>query len=217
MAMYTVHGLMYCMVDCRSDECSLLDSKPQNVRQQTYIVFESALLLLFTACNFCGHIGTDIKKVVIGTFLRIRQVCSSCGRQRIWESQPYVGTTPAGNILLSSAILFTGSLPSKALRIFEVLKCATITTSTYFRHQKKILHPATLNVWQNHQQLLITSFAVENKTLVLAGDGRADSPGHSAKYGCYTFVDLSCNQVIDFKLVQVCMCTWHVLSINSLK
>ena len=40
--------------------------------------------------------------------------------------------------------------------------------------------------------------------MVVAGDGRADSPGHSAKYGCYTLVELTCNKVIDFKLVQVC-------------
>ena len=50
----------------------------------------------------------------------------------------------------------------------------------------------------------------EKRSLVIAGDGRADSPGHSAKYGCYTLVELKCNKVIDFKLVQVyvymCVC-----------
>lgn len=35
------------------------------------------------------------------------------------------------------------------------------------------------------------------------GDGRADSPGHSAKYGSYTVIDSTCDKVIDFKLVQV--------------
>ena len=40
---------------------------------------------------------------------------------------------------------------------------------------------------------------------MLAGDGRADSPGHSAKYGSYTLIELS-NKVVDFQLVQV-----HVL------
>ena len=39
--------------------------------------------------------------------------------------------------------------------------------------------------------------------LVLSGNGRADSPGHSAKYGSYTVIELTCNKVIDFKLVQV--------------
>ena len=42
-----------------------------------------------------------------------------------------------------------------------------------------------------------------NHSLVLSGDGRADSPGHSAKYGSYTVLEMSCNEVIHFSLVQV--------------
>ena len=41
------------------------------------------------------------------------------------------------------------------------------------------------------------------KKLVLGGDGRADSPGHSAKYGTYSLLELLCNKIIDFRLVQV--------------
>ena len=49
-------------------------------------------------------------------------------------------------------------------------------------------------------------FKQQGKPLILAGDGRADSPGHSAKYGSYTVIDLTCNKVVDFKLVQVGLC-----------
>lgn len=171
-----------------------------------YLVFESALLL-FTSCIYCGHvIATDcIKKTIVGTFLRITQMCESCGRRRVWESQSFIGTVPAGNILLSSAILYTGSLPSKALRMFQVLKCASIDRTTFFRHQSKYLQPAIVTTWKRNQESLLNTFKVEKKALVVAGDGRADSPGHSAKYGCYTFLELSCNKVVHFKLVQVCM------------
>uniref|UniRef100_A0AAV2LZS8 Uncharacterized protein n=1 Tax=Knipowitschia caucasica TaxID=637954 RepID=A0AAV2LZS8_KNICA len=31
---------------------------------------------------------------------------------------------------------------------------------------------------------------------------RADSPGHSAKYGSYTMMDLKSNKVVDIQLVQ---------------
>ena len=50
----------------------------------------------------------------------------------------------------------------------------------------------------------MTTFKNEQKTLVLAGDGRSDSPGHCAKYDSYSVIELSCNKVFDFKLVQVC-------------
>ena len=39
--------------------------------------------------------------------------------------------------------------------------------------------------------------------LELSGDGRADSPGHSAKYGTYTIMDVRRNKILDVQLVQV--------------
>ena len=35
------------------------------------------------------------------------------------------------------------------------------------------------------------------------GDGHADSPGHSPKYGSYTVLELLLNKVVVFQLVQV--------------
>ena len=100
-----------------------------------------------------------------------------------------------------TAILYSGSLSTKTLQFFTALKCATITTKTYFRHQKRFLHPAVNSVYMRHQTELIKSCC--NRDLILAGDGRADSPGHSAKFGSYTVIDLDSNKVLDFQLVQV--------------
>jgi solute carrier family 8 (sodium/calcium exchanger) len=41
------------------------------------------------------------------------------------------------------------------------------------------------------------------RSVVLGGDGRADTPGHSAKYGTYSMVDLDEGVVVDIQLVQV--------------
>ena len=43
----------------------------------------------------------------------------------------------------------------------------------------------------------------EKQGLMLGGDGRADSPGHSAKYGSYSIIDLNKNKAITLKLVQL--------------
>ena len=40
------------------------------------------------------------------------------------------------------------------------------------------------------------------KKLTLAGDGRCDSPGFSAKYGTYTLMDTETELVVDFQLTQ---------------
>lgn len=39
--------------------------------------------------------------------------------------------------------------------------------------------------------------------VVLSGDGRSDSPGHSAKYGAFTVIEQKVNKVLDVELVQV--------------
>ena len=39
--------------------------------------------------------------------------------------------------------------------------------------------------------------------LQIDGNGRADSTGHSAKYGTYSLIELSCNKVVYFQHVQV--------------
>ena len=50
---------------------------------------------------------------------------------------------------------------------------------------------------------MIEEFKTEKKKLMVGGDGRADSPGYSAKYGTYSLLELSCNKIVDFQLVQV--------------
>ena len=35
---------------------------------------------------------------------------------------------------------------------------------------------------------------------MLAGDGRSDSPGHSAKYGSYSILELTCNKIVDVQV-----------------
>ena len=176
---------------------------PSPSKEMCFLVYESALLLLFTTCAVCNSHATNIKKVVKGSFLRITQLCSSCKYQRVWESQPFIGKTPAGNILTSAAILFAGSLPAKVLRIFGFINCSMITLRTFFRHQEMYLKPAVNLTWEQHQKALLETLKRRNGALVVAGDGRCDSPGHCAKYGTYSLVELTCNKVVNFKLIQV--------------
>ena len=181
-----------------------LDNSLPVDKQPTYLVFESALMLLFSICYICKSKFVAVEKVVVGSLLRIKQVCSQCSNTYEWCSQPYIGKVPAGNILMSAAILYTGCLPAKALRMFKTLNCASIARKTYFRHQNTYLQPAIRLVWERQQRKLLSKLMIEKKGLVLAGDGRADSPGHSAKYGSYSIIDINKNKVVDVKLVQVC-------------
>ncbi|XP_041366720.1 uncharacterized protein LOC121381467 [Gigantopelta aegis] len=164
-----------------SDESDIsIDKDEQPVipphEERKFLVFESMLLSLFAICTVCSNVTVASVKYVMGTFIQIQQLCHTCGHQRLWNSQPFIGNIPAGNLLLSSAILCAGALPTLTLRVMKHLRCLTICSDTFFRHQSVYLHPCISTVWLRHQKDLLRDAATQNK-LMLAGDGRADSPG----------------------------------------
>ena len=83
------------------------------------------------------------------------------------------------------------------------MNCATITRKTFLRHQKAFLQPAISYIWKEEREAIFHHLIITNEALVLGRDGRADSPGHSAKYGSYSVIDLKQSKVVDIKLVQV--------------
>ena len=59
------------------------------------------------------------------------------------------------------------------------------------------LFPTIYIYWQKYQKKLLEKVKSMSSGIVLAGDGRHDSMGHSAKYGV--------SMIIHFALVQVCL------------
>ena len=170
--------------------------------QKKYIVFADSLLSLFKHCRKCGRV-TKVSITTFGTLLHVEQHCPLCTDVFTWDSQPYLKDQPAGNILLSASILFTGALPGKVLRVLNTMGCATYAERTFFRHQKIFLHPCITYVYEHQQAKLLAELRKEKRALVIGGDGRADSPGHSAKFGSYTVMELKKKVVLDVQLVQV--------------
>ncbi|XP_068760318.1 uncharacterized protein [Montipora capricornis] len=170
--------------------------------QKLFLVAESSLLSLFEFCPVCR---TECERRVnsrIGTRITVMQKCLSCSFTRSWDSQPSIGDTPLGNIMMSSGILFGGGSPAKVLKIMGHMNVLTIGYSTFMKHQKKYLHAAVERTYREQQSSLLDSIKAEGKELILGGDGRCDSPGHSAKYGSYSLMDLEQNKILDSQLVQ---------------
>ena len=61
-----------------------------------------------------------------------------------------------------------------------------------------------------HQQYYFRDVIEANDKVNLAGDGRADTPGHSAKYGAYSMLDLDEGVVVSVQLVQVTYVTLYL-------
>ena len=133
--------------------------------------------------------------IYTGTFLRIKQSCP-CGYERTWDSQPFIKNLPAGNILLSAAVLFAGATVTKVFKVFRHLGLVSTSVRSFFFHQTKYLQPVVEHVWGQHQSSIVESTRKQQQPINIGGDGRCDSPGHSAKYGCYTIMDLDTNQIL---------------------
>ncbi|KAK3087395.1 hypothetical protein FSP39_005395 [Pinctada imbricata] len=133
--------------------------------------------------------------------LTVTQECM-CGMTRRWSSQPFVGSYLAGNLDISAGILYSGSIPSKALRFLEQMNVKAITNRTYFNHQQAILYPSILGVWRVYQSKYFQTMRSNNMSICIGGDGRCDTPGHSAKYCSYTILDVNYMVVADIQLIQ---------------
>ena len=79
----------------------------------------------------------------------------------------------------------------------------TISLRSFFHHQQSLLFPTVQRVWDLEKTALLAMQRDNEEGVTLSGDGRADSPGHSAKFGSYTTLELTVNKVIDVELVQV--------------
>ena len=167
-------------------------------------MYYSQLLQLFLKCLVCGTTDVNNQAQTFGTCIRITQTCSF-GHKYTWDSQTRIGRSYGGNILLPAAILFSGGSVSKVIRIFNFLSCLTISENTFYRYQRDYLQPAIRIVWSQEQEKLLAAAHSANKPLCLGGDARCDSPGHSAKFGSYSIIDLCTNKVLDVQLVQVCL------------
>ena len=137
-------------------------------------MFEDNLLSLFCSCLDCGEETPDVTKRTVGTYIHVSQECTHCLRVKEWCSQPFVKSNmPAGNILLSAAISFSGALPSQILHVLKVFGCASIDNHTFFDQQRHFLHPSIASIWKEHQDNYLKELHKEKRGLILGGDGRA--------------------------------------------
>ncbi|XP_021351033.1 uncharacterized protein LOC110448878 [Mizuhopecten yessoensis] len=74
--------------------------------------------------------------------------------------------------------------------------------TTYNRLQSTYIVPSTLSCWQFQQSVYMANIKRNGSSIKLGGDARCSSPGHTAKYGSYTVMDVQTAKVVDTQLVQ---------------
>ena len=161
-----------------------------------YLVCRQNLLQLFQQCPSCSESTNGTITHEKASAVHISQLCGNCGFHRKWQNQPYVRNMPVLNLAVSGALLASGCLPTQGLRMLSLLGVASITRSTYFHHQRLYLFPTVFKLWNQRQQEMLKRLQENGRGLCLSGDARCDSPGHSAKFGTYTVIDLPTNKVL---------------------
>lgn len=190
-----------------------LEADPNNIRVEAdtpphegpaFIVFYCKLLQIFSLfCFICKRKNPTVTMKQNGTMVTVEQQCPSCGYQSFrWSSQPLIlGKFPAGNILLSFAVLMAGASISKVLLVLKHLGLAAYTARTFFNHQKMFLFPVILQYWETYGASLVTKLK-DMTNVAWSGHGRFDSLGHSAKYSAYTMFCPTIMKVVHFELLQ---------------
>ncbi|CAN8017600.1 unnamed protein product, partial [Ixodes persulcatus] len=171
-------------------------------KEHKFIMFESRLRQLFKVCKTC-YSPCKVSTSTNTTLLTVHTLCPA-GHSHRWDSMPSIKGRALGTLLLSGAMLFTGSSPTKTLRLVELINLQGMCEKTYFNYQRTILHQAIEQVWTDEQGKLLDE--LRNQPLDLAGDGRCDSPGFCAKYLTYSLFVGHVNKIVHFEQVQVGEC-----------
>ena len=195
-------GSLYC--PSVSDESATDDEFSSSTTpsvEKKIIVFESELYKLFTHCHDCGSPVDSTTQQCQGSLVTITTNCIN-GHNVSWQSQPSIDGTAAGNLLIPAAILYSGNTYKHTADFAKDLNLQFVSSSHYYKTQKTILFPVVQQTWTKSQTAIVKQMK-QSTSVDVCGDGRCDSPGHSAKYGTYTLMDEKTNLIIEFSIVQV--------------
>ena len=166
------------------------------------LVFDSCLTKLLKRCPDCGDVNSPTKEQKkIGSMLSIELTCHS-GHLMHWESQPAIKRKPEGNLLLAASILFTGNTFAAINRFASCFNLQFISESVFYDTQQKYLFSVINEAWAAESTPQVEMLKA-TRAVILDGEGRCDSPGHSAKYGTYILMDDDTGNVVAFNVVKV--------------
>ena len=172
-----------------------------DAEKKCYIIFDDCLNELLKHCPTCGAPVLQATKKRQASLLTVDLVCTNMHCTK-WNSQAKIRRFAEGNILLAAAVLFSGSTYERFHQLCTFMGLAVPAPSTFYRYQKDFLFPVVYKAWEQEREL-VKQQLLQQGDVCLIGDGRCDSPGYSAKYGTYTFMDSETKKIVDFEVVQV--------------
>ena len=183
------------------DHTILQEGKPPQ-DQIKLIVFEDAILNIFSKCSHCGSKCVVTMENQIGSSCKIYSSCTVDTKHYfVWEIGSLVNRMPVFHLLIAAGILLTGMESVKVLRLFSSLKIPNVKQRQLSNILKNFAIPAVYNVWRKEQ--LARLIEIKGKPIVVASDMRVDSPGHTGLFGSGSTLDMERNIILDTQIVKV--------------
>ena len=164
-----------------------------------FIVFWLCLLPLLRVCSKCFCHAEIIAVITRGAMLMIKKVCSNY-HDTVWYSNPRMGHMPLINLEMSAAVLYSGNTFTRIKEMMELCKVSFLGRTSYHDLQTRFLIPTVNNFFQKSRHKILSDI---KWPIELAGDGRCDSLGNSAKYGTYTVMDIRSRNSLDVSVGHV--------------
>lgn len=176
-------------------------------RKRVLVSTEKLIELIQDKCSICGSSFLHVMKdsiQSIGSRVEITRKCAQ-GHQKKWISSEVLGKKNnieyfLNDSLQAAAIIISGNNYSKFALLCKALDLNIISNSAFTRFQKHCAVPVVERMWKSMNELTI-SILKEYDDLCLCGDGRNDSPGHSARYCVYTLMEHATKVIVDMEVL----------------
>ncbi|XP_072048102.1 uncharacterized protein [Amphiura filiformis] len=199
------------------EECSTEELIREIINDSKYIVFNSCLRSLIGQCRcHCGSVLLIYDHVdkyseekselgsLKGSMLTVKTTCLK-GHPWEWSSQPLIGegkeAVPAGNLMLSAAMLFSGTSFAKASHMASFMNLRFISEGTKIGHEGSFIFPVVHESWYHEKHTLWRS--LEGTPVRGCGDARCDTPGYCAKYCTYVMMEMDTGKILDIETLSV--------------
>ena len=190
------------MTSLRNLNTKLIAKKSRDdTESMAFIVFWSSLVIRFGICFTCFDKSLKITRKVHGSLLIIMMTCSN-GHRNIWRSQPSINRQSLGNILISSATLFSANTFQRIFDFFHLVEIQCIGKTRFYEFQRRYLAGVVQERYCRENNSILNQLK-EQGSCRLSGDGRCDSSGHNAKYLTYSFLDQITNKIAAMTITQV--------------
>ena len=157
-------------------------------------------LILSFKCGVCGKNIKITKEKFVGSVFHVAYQCTS-GHKFTWASSETLNNIYSVNFQFAVALILSGGMFLKHSLFCRFLKLRHISESTFYRINRLYIAPKVEWWWQSMQSELLNLY--RGTKISVGGDGRNDSPGHSATYCMYTFMELASSYIIHQELVDV--------------